>query len=111
MGRLFAAVAFLLCAATVVLVPAAGVWLASSLISFHGGPTAVALLGGALLFPVLPVVWELRATAAWKRRSSRPQFGVPPKRKAQLGTRLVLRTLALNVVFLAGLAGWFPEQS
>jgi len=93
-----------------VLTPVLGVWLASSLVSFHGGPEEIALIAGALLFPVLPVLWELRATKAFDERiKRRKQFGAPPKRAFTALGRIVLRTLALNAAFLAVLALWFPK--
>ncbi len=95
-----------------VLTPVLGVWLASSLVSFNGGPVEIALVAGALLFPVLPVLWELRATRAFAERvKRRKQFGAPPKRALTPLGRIVLRTLALNLVFLAVLAVWFPKQA
>jgi transglutaminase-like putative cysteine protease len=109
--RLIGAIAFVLWATFVVLTPLLGVWVASSLVAFHGGPTALAVLGGALLFPVLPVVWELRAASAFKARASRRQFGVAPKRRLTWGARLIWRTLAVNVLFLAALAVMFPERA
>jgi transglutaminase-like putative cysteine protease len=109
--RLISGIVFLLWAGLVVLAPVLGVWLASSLIAFHAGPTWVAICGGALLFPALPLLWEWRASVAFKLRSSRRQFGVPPRRKLTFSARVIFRTLALNVAFLAALAVGFPEQA
>src|SRR5688572_10898036 len=93
-----------------VVTPLLGVWLASSLIAFHGGPRELALLGGVLLFPVLPVLWEIRATRKWKAAiAARRQLVGTPKRKLDVVYRLVFRTLALNVLFIAVLAIWFPK--
>ncbi|MBL8955230.1 MAG: hypothetical protein JNK82_30930 [Myxococcaceae bacterium] len=95
-----------------VLTPVLGVWLASSLVSYSGGPTELALVAGALLFPVLPVWWELRATRAFNEGVKRKrQFGAAPKRSFTALGRIVLRTLFLNVVFLAVLVVWFPKQA
>lgn len=93
-----------------VLTPLLGVWLGSSLVAFYGGPTTLALIGGALLFPVLPVFWEIRATSAWnKKLQSRKQLVGTPKRWLTLSGRIILRTLFINVAFLAVLAVWFPK--
>lgn len=92
--------------------PALGVWLASSLVCLHGGPRELALFGGVLLFPVLPVAWELRATSAWKKKvGARKQLGAPPKRALTAVDRLVLRTLFVNLAFLAALLVWFPKTA
>jgi transglutaminase-like putative cysteine protease len=109
--RLISGILFLLWAGLVVLVPVLGVWLASSLIAFHAGPAWVAICAGALLFPVLPLWWEWRASVAFKQRSSRRQFGVPPRRALTFSSRVIFRTLVLNIAFLAALAGGFPEQA
>lgn len=90
--------------------PLLTVWFGSSLIAFHGGPRWVALIGGALLFPVLPLYWEARATKKWRERlARRRQLGVPPRRKPSLFYRFVLRTMALSLVFLGVLMAWFPK--
>jgi hypothetical protein len=98
--------------AIAVATPLLGVWLASSLVSFEGGPRVLALVAGVLFFPVLPVLWELRATRNWRDKTAqRRQFGVTPKRKIPGVYRLVFRTLALNLAFLAVLMVWFPKVS
>lgn len=110
LGKLISGVLYLSWVLFVVLTPVLGVWLASSLIAFHGGPSMLAVIGGALLFPVLPVLWELRATRAWnKRLQSRKQLVGKPKRHFTLTTRLIARTLFVNLAFLAVLAVWFPK--
>ncbi|MHB8872119.1 MAG: transglutaminase domain-containing protein [Myxococcaceae bacterium] len=88
--------------AFVVLTPLAGVWLASSLAAFLNGPRALALAAGLLLFPVLPVAWEL-----WSLKRRRP--GAKP-RLSTFG-RLVARTLAVNLLFLGLLVGLNPRSS
>lgn len=92
-------------AAVVVLVPAMGVWVASSLAVYKGGPTWIAVLSGGLLFPILPLLWE-RWAASRRRRS-----GVEGKRLLGFGGRLVARTLVVNVLFLALLLGLYPAAS
>ncbi|HET8648101.1 MAG TPA: transglutaminase domain-containing protein [Vicinamibacteria bacterium] len=86
----------------VVLVPALGVWLASSLALYRNGPVWLALGCGLLLFPVLPVAWEVRA------RRRRAQAGRLPSRTFTTWDRVVLRTLAVNVAFMAALLAGFP---
>jgi transglutaminase-like putative cysteine protease len=112
LGQVAGAVLGVTWVAIMVGTPMLGVWLASSLISFHGGPRAPAVIGGVLLFPVLPVLWEIRSARKWKERvASRRSFGVPPKRRLSGFYRLVARTLAINVVFLAVLLIWFPKTA
>jgi transglutaminase-like putative cysteine protease len=88
---------------TMVLVPLFGFWLASSLAAYQNASQRLALLGGLALFPLLPVCWEL--FYVW-RRSKRPQG-----RAILTGLdRLVLRTLIVNGVFLAGMM-WFQSAT
>src|SRR6185295_12220175 len=49
----------------VIVVPALGVWLASSLAVYRNGPVWLAVACGLLLFPGLPLAWE-----TWSRRGS-----------------------------------------
>lgn len=110
LGKLIRGTLYLSWVLFVILTPLLGVWLASSLVAFYGGPVALAVCGGALLFPILPVWWEVRASRAWKRKlERRKQLVGTPKRSFTLTTRLVARTLFLNLVFLAVLAVWFPK--
>lgn len=93
-----------------VVVPTVTVWLASSLIAFHGGPREIALAGGLLLFPILPVLWEWRASRAWKlAQARRKQFVGTPKRTFTLFTRLALRTLLICLVFSGAMVAQFPK--
>lgn len=86
---------------TMVLVPLFGFWLASSLAAYQNASQWLALLGGLALFPLLPVGWEL--FFVW-RRSKQP----PGKAILTRVDRLVLRTLVINGVFLAGMM-WFAS--
>lgn len=100
----------LLSALVLIAVPTLTVWLASSLVAFHGGPKELALAGGLLLFPVLPLVWEWRATRAWKLKlARRKQFVGTPKRTLSLFARLALRTLVICLVFSGGMVARFPK--
>lgn len=92
-----------LCVAVMVSAPLLGVWLATSLASFYGSGRSVALAAGVLLFPILPALWELHATRRWSRQ---------PKRKERILTtldRLILRTLAINLVFVGTLLVSYPK--
>jgi transglutaminase-like putative cysteine protease len=92
--------------------PLLGVWLASSLVALYGGPRELALAGGVLLFPVLPVLWEMRAARQWREKlAKRRNLGAPPKRRWTTLDRLVARTLVLNLSFLAALLVWFPKTA
>jgi transglutaminase-like putative cysteine protease len=83
--------------------PIAGVWLASSLAALTNGRPWLALFAGLLLFPILPALWEL--WSVWQRSRKR----TPSPRILTLGDRIVLRTLALNAVFLTALLGTRPS--
>lgn len=91
------------------LVTGLGVWLASALVSLAGGPAELACVGGLLLFPVLPVWWEKRATDAWHARLRRATRLLPKKRPLTAFTRVALRTVAVNVAFVAALLGLWPQ--
>ncbi len=92
-------------AVTAVLLPLLGVWIASSLAAHHDGPLWASLVAGALCFPLLPVAWDL--VARW-RRSRNP---APRRRVLTTFDRLLLRTLAINLVFVGGLLGLFPASA
>ena len=91
--------------ASVVAVPAIGVWMASSLAAYRNGPMWLALGCGLLLFPLAPLAWEAIG-AWWRGRKARPS-----PRILTFGDRLILRTLLINLAVLAGLLVRFPETS
>ena len=77
-----------------ILVPILGAWVGSSLAAYVNGPRWVAIVCALCAFPVLPLVWDL-----WARRNR-------DESKKQILTRMdrmILRTLAINTVFLGGL--------
>jgi len=85
-----------------VLTPLFGFWLASSLAAYHNATQWLALLIGALLFPILPVGWELFAAWRTKKKLAASKSKAPPKPAILTRLdRLVLRTLVINGVFLA----------
>ena len=83
----------------VFLTPILGVWLASSLVAYINGPTLLAVLSGILLFPLVPILWDLRGR---KRR----QAGI-----LTWSDRITLRTLVLNLVFIGVLLALRPQTS
>ncbi len=95
----------LLWAASVVVIPAIGVWLASSLAAYRNGPVWLACLCGLLLFPGLPLLWDGLAT--WRRSRKKPK----PPRILTFWDRLVLRTLAINLATLTILVARAPETT
>lgn len=112
--RILVGLARLVWTVVVVLVPLAGVWVASSLAAFANGPVWLAVLAGALAFPLLPLAWELvsellrrRAQARGPKRLSelrtRGGGSAPEQRGLSVWDRLILRTLAVNLVFVGGL--------
>lgn len=80
--------------------PILGVWLASSLVAYTNGPTALAVFSGILLFPLIPILWDL-----WGSR----------KRKVPgiltWGDRITLRTLILNILFIICLLALRPQTA
>ncbi len=99
---LFVLVLKLLWVAFVIATPVLGAWAASSLAAYSNGPIAVAAATGLLLFPGLPLAWEAWSTHRRRRR------GVVKPRILTFGDRLILRTLALNLLFLGALLGTHP---
>jgi len=100
----------LACVLLLVLTPLVGAWLGSSLVTHFGGPREAALAGGLLLFPVLPIVWEVFAARAFnKKLTSKSWYGDPPKRRSSLLGRLSLRTVASNLAFIIALLAWQPK--
>ncbi len=88
--------------AFVIATPLLGAWAASSLAAYSNGPVALAAASGLLLFPGLPLAWE--GFSAWRRE----RRGVTKPRILPFGDRLILRTLALNLLFLGVLVGTRP---
>lgn len=86
----------------VLCIPALGVWAASSLAAYWNAPRELALGIGALVFPVLPLVWELAGEVRWRRR------GASGPRILTFGDRLTLRTLALSLTFLVPMLLLWP---
>ena len=103
--RIVAGVFSFLWTALVVLTPLLGVWVASSLAAYRNGPVWAVCLAGFALFPLLPVAWELRV--AWRRRAR----GDQRPRALTLRDRVVLRTLAINLLFLGLLLGLAPKAA
>src|SRR5262245_7466673 len=88
---------------TMVLTPLFGFWLASSLAAYHNASQWLSLLVGLLLFPILPVGWDL--FYVWGQ--NRKKYDGP--RYLTGIDRLVLRTLIINSVFLGGMM-WKAKQ-
>jgi transglutaminase-like putative cysteine protease len=82
-------------AALAIATPVFAIWTASSLTAFHGGRVGLAALVGLLVFPGLPILWEL---ASMWRRSRRP--GARPPILTWFD-RFVLRTLVVGLGFTA----------
>lgn len=91
--------------ALVILTPLLGVWLASSLAAFLNGPIWAAVLVGALLFPILPLAWEVRGHVRYMRKEERKP------RVLTFLDRMTLRTLFINLIFITGLLATFPKEA
>jgi transglutaminase-like putative cysteine protease len=82
-------------AALAIATPVLAIWTASSLTAYHGGRVWLAALVGALVFPGLPVLWEL--ASMWRR--ARAGDKRPPI--LTWFDRFVLRTLVVGLGFSA----------
>lgn len=82
--------------------PFLGMWLSSSLAAYQNGTMWTSLLIGLALFPAIPLGWEKLAT--WLRNRKNPDR----KRILTFWDRLVLRTLAVNLVFLTVMVSVYP---
>jgi hypothetical protein len=82
--------------------PLVGFWLASSLAAYLGGPPWMPWIAGALLFPVIPGLWELFASS--RQRPESKAFLTPLD-------RLGLRTFAVGLVFLIVLLCVYPQTA
>ncbi len=93
-GRVVALLLRIVWVSAMVLTPLFGFWVASSLAAYANASQWLALVAGLLMFPVLPVGWDL--IFVW-RRSKKP----PTKPILTRLDRLVLRTLLVDGLFLA----------
>lgn len=90
--------------------PLLGAWLASSLTAMASGPPWLAATAGVVLFPVLPLLWEV----GWlRRRAAKARAARAPPRQPFLQpyARFLVRTTVVSIVFLGFLLAWFPERS
>jgi transglutaminase-like putative cysteine protease len=99
--------------AVVVATPLLGVWFSSSLLAWSDGPREYAVVGGVLLFPVVPLAWEALGARRFARRIARAQAQGrdAPRRFLTTTDRLVLRTLLVNGLFVGGLLAAFPKPA
>ncbi|MEO6776868.1 MAG: transglutaminase domain-containing protein [Kofleriaceae bacterium] len=88
--------------ALMIATPLFGFWLASSLAAYQNASQWLALVIGLLLFPLVPVGWEL--VFEWRRDQARKPI------LTRLD-RLVLRTLIINGLFLGAMLWRAPELS
>jgi len=91
-------------AAVVVVAPALGVWVASSLAAYRNGPVWLVCVAGLLLFPIVPVAWDMLSELLRRRRASKRD-----RRVLTAWDRIVLRTLTVNLAFLTALVWSRPE--
>lgn len=97
----------------VVSIPVLAVWLSSSLAVYLNAPLWGAILAAVILFPILPLIWELwRASAFEQRQKNREEAGKKTRDKwLTFSSRFIIRTFVLNLGFLALLLGLFPKDS
>ncbi len=89
--------------ALMIAAPLLGVWLASSLAAYGNARVSWVVASGLVLFPVLPLAWL--GLSEWRRRAR----GVTRKHVLTFGDRLILRTLAVNIAFIAVLVAVRPK--
>jgi len=89
--------------ALIIATPVLGVWAASSLAAYANARVSWVVASGLLLFPVLPLAWV--GLSEWRRRAR----GVTKPHILKFSDRLIVRTLALNVVFLVVLIASRPK--
>jgi hypothetical protein len=82
--------------------PLFGFWLASSLAAYLGGASWIAWAAGALMFPILPGLWEFHA---WSHSASDKKPWLTPV------DRIGLRTFAIGLAFVAGMLYAYPQMS
>ena len=97
----------------VIITPILGVWISSSLAIYLSGPFWAACLMGTFLFPIAPLLWELRALRLARfAQEERNKKGIPAKKPYfRFWDRMIFRTLAVNILFLTALLGTFPEKA
>jgi hypothetical protein len=83
--------------------PLLGAWAGSALAIQHGASALLAAAAGLLLFPVLPVVWDLLSAPGRKADGTRAP------RRLKLPARLLLRTWALHLAFLGAMLVLYPQ--
>lgn len=104
----------------VVLIPLLGVWFSSSLAAYFDGPIWLAGLVALLFFPLLPLLWDWRATVRWNRKQQPKDSEPTPTgvieenaegqdRILTFWDRLILRTLVVNLALLVALGWLFPQ--
>lgn len=106
-GRTFSWLAFGFKAIAVALMvgaPLTGVWLASSLAAFANRTTWLPVAAGLLLFPGLPLAWDGIAELRARKHAGKRRF-------LTFFDRVVLRTLAVNLLFLTVLLALFPSRA
>jgi len=104
-GKLLLGVFKLTLILVIIAIPVFGVWIASSLATYLDGPRWLAFCAGMLMFPVAPTVWEIRAELRYRRR------GKYEVRYLTGLDRIIVRTLVLNTVFVAGILIWKPNSA
>lgn len=99
----------LLWLAVVFVAPLFAAWVASSLAAHSGGSLRVAVASALLVFPVVPVGWEL--VARWRRARRAQRDNVSPRPHILTTTdRVVLRTLLTSLLFVGALLAKDPQR-
>jgi hypothetical protein len=104
--RLFRALLSLLFSLFIISTPLLAVWTASSMAAYHNKQIWPAITVGLFLFPLLPLLWELRASKRRQNKKLKP-WQPEPQRILTFWDRIILRTLILNLLFLGIVFGIF----
>ncbi|MFT5993611.1 MAG: hypothetical protein ACI82G_002615, partial [Bradymonadia bacterium] len=91
-------------------IPVASVWFGSSLAAFENRATWLPFVAGVLLFPVVPILWELWAS---RRRvvKERKRDSAPKPRILTFSDRMLFRTFGLNALALGIIFGVMPTRA
>ena len=99
--------------AFVVSIPLLSFWIASSLATYLNGPFWLPIVAGVAAFPLLPLLWEGISAYRFNKKVTRAQEDdrEAPERILKFSDRFILRTLVVNIAFLAAIFSWFPQDT
>ena len=93
------------CLVLMILIPVLGVWVASSMAVFSNRSVLLPVGAGLLMFPVLPLLWEVFAS----RRRERKR--ITDTQYLNRLDRLFVRTVVVTGLFIGGLLWAYPQRA